>query len=216
MYARRVPVSPLSPTLDSLNMKGMVSPLAHHSIFWSRMDWSSNYSASYPGSRDQSVWRPSSCEANSTHSHPVVFCQKCHCRIRIDASDHNCDSPNWDALARKWYAWAPTASARFSPSLRFRVEQLKEFQSRMLDKIAHGYDVIGIHGTGSGKSLVFQLLGAAYPYWTNVVFMPTRALVQDQITRITERGFIAKHVTSVSEIIGMDPGPLAEAVHFIP
>ena len=69
---------------------------------------------------------------------------------------------------------------------------------------------------GSGKSLVFQLLGVVYPYWMNVGLMPTRALIQDQIARLKERGLNAKHVTSVSEIIRMDPGLLVDAVRCIP
>ena len=73
------------------------------------------------------VWRPSPSEVDHTPSGSVVFCKNCHYRTRLDGSNHHCGSPDWDTLAREWYAWTPSPLCSvFTISQVQRREQLKE------------------------------------------------------------------------------------------
>mgnify|MGYP005848507315 CR=1 FL=1 len=88
---------------------------------------------------------------------------------------------------------------------------MKEFQLEMLADLEKGHDIIGIHATGSGKSLIFQILAVGYPHWSNIVIMPTRALIQDQIAKLEGYGLTAKHLKSNEEVYVMNPGRIADA-----
>lgn len=85
----------------------------------------------------------------------------------------------------------------------------------MIDDITQGHDMIGIHPTGSGKSLIFQILGAAYPHWINVLFLPTRALIADQMARLVVLGFTVQHLATLANIVDLSPVPVADMVYLI-
>lgn len=63
--------------------------------------------------------------------------------------------------------------------------------------IALGYDILGISGTGSGKSLVYQLL-AGIPNSTHIVISPITGLVEAQAKALNDVGISAIGLTADS------------------
>ena len=80
---------------------------------------------------------------------------------------------------------------------KFRMQASKEamlwtHQSRALDALGRGDDVVISTGTASGKSLVFQALAfhkaLRNPSSRILVFYPLKALAADQLQRLEEDG----------------------------
>ncbi|MDP9121464.1 MAG: ATP-dependent DNA helicase [Acidobacteriota bacterium] len=78
---------------------------------------------------------------------------------------------------------------------RFGFSSLREGQEEVIRAVLAGRDVLAIMPTGAGKSLCYQLPGAALPGVT-VVVSPLISLMKDQVDKLEELGLDAAQVNS--------------------
>lgn len=76
------------------------------------------------------------------------------------------------------------------------IDKPKKFQRDLLDRLLKGQDVVCIVPTGSGKSLVFQLLALLLDMLV-VVIEPHLALELDQVKRLREHDIPAAYINSL-------------------
>lgn len=75
-------------------------------------------------------------------------------------------------------------------------EEFRPLQERIIASLVAGRDVCVIMPTGGGKSLCYQLPAALQPEKTAVVISPLLALMQDQVTQLTQMGIPAAMLNS--------------------
>ena len=76
------------------------------------------------------------------------------------------------------------------------IDKPKKFQRNLLDRLLKGQDVVCIVPTGSGKSLVFQLLALRLDKLV-VVIEPHLALEMDQVKKLLEHDIPAAYINSL-------------------
>ncbi len=80
---------------------------------------------------------------------------------------------------------------------RFGFERLRPEQAPVIERIMAGGDALVVAPTGSGKSLCYQLPALARAAdGVTLVFSPLIALMEDQVTALTEKGVRAAYVNS--------------------
>ena len=72
----------------------------------------------------------------------------------------------------------------------------KPFQIRTIEALAHGRDVLVVSGTGSGKSICFQIPPLLRPGGVAVVVSPLISLMRDQCGTLARRGIRAEYLGS--------------------
>lgn len=65
----------------------------------------------------------------------------------------------------------------------FGIDKLKPFQKKVCDVLLDGHDVIALSGTGSGKSLCYQLPSYLHRNMLTIIITPVIALMRDQKQR---------------------------------
>lgn len=76
------------------------------------------------------------------------------------------------------------------------VEQLRAHQLKPIQSLMQGNDTIVVAGTGSGKSLIYQLPALLYPDKLTLVIEPTLSLMYDQVNALQEHNIEADYIDS--------------------
>ena len=80
----------------------------------------------------------------------------------------------------------------------FKINQLTEWQKKILQATIEGRSTVVVQPTGSGKSLCFQL-PPLVSGGTSVVITPTISLIQDQAVSLQEKGIKATFLGSTQK-----------------
>ncbi|ALO04347.1 hypothetical protein ASU28_08285 [Lactiplantibacillus paraplantarum] len=72
---------------------------------------------------------------------------------------------------------------------KYGFDEFRPGQLTVIQKLLAGQDVLAVLPTGTGKSLIYQLVGAALPGLV-VVVSPLISLMQDQVARLNYQGRI--------------------------
>jgi len=75
-------------------------------------------------------------------------------------------------------------------------ESFRPLQEKIVNSLTAGHDACVVMPTGGGKSLCYQLPAAMLPRRTVVVVSPLIALMQDQVTQLTQMGISAAVLNS--------------------
>ncbi|MCK6684917.1 MAG: DNA topoisomerase 3 [Thermoanaerobaculia bacterium] len=78
---------------------------------------------------------------------------------------------------------------------RFRLPSFRPHQEAVCRAVTAGKDVLLVMPTGAGKSLCYQLPGIARG-GTTLVISPLIALMEDQVAKLQEQGFVAERIHS--------------------
>jgi len=78
---------------------------------------------------------------------------------------------------------------------RFGFDQFRPHQEEICQRITQGRDLLVVMPTGAGKSLCYQLPGLARG-GTTIVVSPLLALIEDQVTKLNQRGLVADRIHS--------------------
>lgn len=91
------------------------------------------------------------------------------------------------------------------------------FQLEAVKCLSTGSDVFVVQNTSSGKSMIFWMLAALYPYWTHFIFVPTTAIATDQMMKLEENGIRAEFIKSERDLtrFSIPPRPRVRTI-FLP
>lgn len=79
---------------------------------------------------------------------------------------------------------------------RLEIEQLRAHQLKPVQSLLNGNDTIVIAGTGSGKSLIYQLPALLHPDKLTLVIEPTLSLLYDQVSALQAHDIEADYIDS--------------------
>ena len=79
---------------------------------------------------------------------------------------------------------------------QLRIEQLRAHQLKPIQSLIQGNDTIVAAGTGSGKSLIYQLPALLHPDKLTLVIEPTLSLIYDQVNVLQEHNIEADYIDS--------------------
>lgn len=78
---------------------------------------------------------------------------------------------------------------------RFSIDAFRDGQEQAIQHLLHGRNTLVVMPTGSGKSLIYQFCGLAFPD-TTLVISPLIALMKDQVDRLQSQGIAATFINS--------------------
>ncbi|MEP6589622.1 MAG: ATP-dependent DNA helicase RecQ [Gemmatimonadota bacterium] len=104
-----------------------------------------------------------------------------------------CSPANIPTLAH--WEMATMVDAQLLLAQRFGHAEFRPLQTRVIEPVLAGRDVLAVLPTGGGKSLCFQVPALLTPGLT-LVISPLVALMQDQVTRLVTRGVAAAALNS--------------------
>jgi DNA topoisomerase-3 len=113
----------------------------------------------------------------------------------VSSASESPRGPSWGTGLGEEAGGQPSAKLLGVLQTRFGFDKFRPYQEQVCTVAASGQDVLLVMPTGAGKSLCYQLPGIARG-GTTLVISPLIALMEDQVAKLKDGGFVAERIHS--------------------